>query len=174
MTHETRTHTIGNFLLPVSNFRNHKFKVCLVGNSWLKSFLGSVGSQKVFLQSTVYPQITTVPTQLRICLFCFQKPSQSGFHNFVIINPHNWAERKKWALSPLIGWRKKLVHSNNWATKIWVSQDYKVTTVGRGFCRLIESHNKWFRRAALWLNLSSNSEELLEITDCTQLINQSR
>ena len=45
--------------------------------SWFKSFLSSVNSQKVFLRSTLSPQITMAPTQMSICLL------------FVPTNPHN-------------------------------------------------------------------------------------
>ena len=48
-----------------------------LGKSWMKTFISSVDSQKVFLRSALCPQITMVPTQLSICLL------------FVPRNPHN-------------------------------------------------------------------------------------
>ena len=56
---------------------NINSKYAWLGKSWLKSFLSSVDSQKVFLRSALCPQITMVPTQLSICLL------------FVPRNPHN-------------------------------------------------------------------------------------
>ena len=48
-----------------------------LGSSWLKSVLSSVDSQKIFLRSSLYPQITMVDTHLSLCLL------------FVRRNPHN-------------------------------------------------------------------------------------
>ena len=53
-----------------------------LGKSWLKSFLSSVDSQKVFLRSALCPQITMVSTQLIICLLFVPRNPQIGSSKF--------------------------------------------------------------------------------------------
>ena len=96
---------------------------------------------------------------------CSQKPSQSGLQNFVI-NPHNRVEQKNEHCPQSLG-DKKLSHSNNCATKIWLSQEYK--SWGRGCCCLNEPHN----RGCLAIN--NVAEPLIQVTETqwdNRLINQ--
>ena len=73
--HHQRKHSHFSDWLKLSNtktqFLNYKIlnlRYAWLGKSWLKSFLSSVDSKKVFFRSALCPQITMVPTQLSICL----------------------------------------------------------------------------------------------------------
>ena len=71
--------------MSIKSVYTNELKYDWLGNSWLKSVLSSVDSQKVLLRPRIYPQITMVPTQLSLPFVCSQKPSQSGLQNFVLI-----------------------------------------------------------------------------------------
>ena len=66
-----------------------------MGNSWLKSGLSSVDSQKVLLWQFVPTNHHGAHAIESLPFVGSQKPSQSGLQFFFLIYPHNRVEQKK-------------------------------------------------------------------------------